>query len=196
MATIVTPTTITASVNSLNGTQKTDLQTALGIGGTAPGASAADVAMATIRNSVPLPAGASSSSALSWTSITNPTTGFGSFTGAGNSVFRFSKDVVATVSVGIGAYLSLSGSTAPTLGNMSVRLYHNSTSYFGGSSKWVPHLRMYVSELGTALVWKFAAGDEVSVRMDMNALDNIPINPSMSGYGAWAGGSSYFSIAV
>ena len=196
MAVIVTPTTMTASVNSLSGTQKTDLQAALGIGSTTGGATGgfSDVAVATITSIKPLPGGANSSNPLVWDNVTNPTTNnFGTFQ-AGNTKFVFSKSVIALVTVGAGAYMQLP--SPPSSGNMSLRMYRGGTSLFGSSSKWSGGVGLLITEIGTSLVWRFSAGEEVSIRLEINALDGMTPG-SGSGYGSSpAGGTSFMSIAV
>ena len=202
MATIVTPTTMTNAVRSIKGSSSTpsqafqDLQAELGIGSIPGGATGgfSDVALATISSIKSLPGGANSSNPLVWDSVTNPTTNnFGTFQ-AGNTKFVFSKSVIALVTVGAGAYMQLPG--PPNTGNIALHMYRGGTALFGSSSKWSGNISTLITEIGASLVWRFSAGEEVSIRLEINALDGMTPG-STSGYGSSpAGGSSFFSIAV
>lgn len=211
MATIVTPTTMTASVNSLNSTQKTDLQTALGIGsnggGTGPGGSAlSDVfftqitSMRTIDQSMVASSGNSpTSTRLRWDSpTTTSTTGFGGFTDSTNTTFRFNRTVIATVGVGIGGYVSMNAPYAYGMakGNAALRLYLGNVGQYGSVYTWNPAYQMFITEMAATIVKVFNAGDEVSVRLEAYAEGNS-VNASLSAYGASpAGGASYFYVAI
>ena len=194
MATIVTPTTITASVNSLNGTQKTDLQTALGIGGTAPGGGG-EVFLTEITDgngrqvtaSMLGGGGNALITPLTWPS--GNTVSFGSFDG---TRFTFNKSVTATVGLIIGGYAGFHTS-AVIDGSFVFRFVVNERAMFGASV--TKSTGIISCENSTSVTQQFTSGQSIYCHLATSGLNSALFAGGTYGTTP-VGGSSSMYIAV